>query len=127
MASFKYVVVGGGNAAGYVAREFFALGISRGELCIVGEEQVRLCGKQALVGGRLHGTWPADGPRAQRRRAWRCVRPACLFVAMPFLCHPPCAQVVSYERPALSKGYLFAEGAARLPGEQQAPPPLPTP
>lgn len=30
--------------------------------------------------------------------------------------NPPPTQVVSYERPALSKAYLFPEGPARLPG-----------
>lgn len=60
---FKYVILGGGNSAGYAAREFVAQGGAKGEMCIVTEE--------------------------------------------PY---------VAYERPALSKAYLFPEGFARLPG-----------
>ncbi|KAE8729305.1 Monodehydroascorbate reductase [Hibiscus syriacus] len=61
--SFKYVIVGGGVAAGYAAREFAKQGVQPGELAIISKEAV-----------------------------------------------------APYERPALSKGYLFPEGAARLPG-----------
>ncbi|CAN6478075.1 unnamed protein product [Victoria cruziana] len=60
---FKYVILGGGVAAGYAAREFVKLGLKAGELAIISNEAV-----------------------------------------------------APYERPALSKGYLFPEGAARLPG-----------
>lgn len=60
--SFKYVIVGGGVAAGYAAREFAQQGIKPGELAIVSREAV-----------------------------------------------------APYERPALSKGYLFPERATRLP------------
>jgi monodehydroascorbate reductase (NADH) len=61
--SFKYVIVGGGVAAGYAAREFAKQGVKPGELAIISKEAV-----------------------------------------------------APYERPALSKGYLFPEGTARLPG-----------
>ncbi|KAK8496582.1 hypothetical protein V6N12_003515 [Hibiscus sabdariffa] len=61
--SFKYLIVGGGVAAGYAAREFAKQGVEPGELAIISKEAV-----------------------------------------------------APYERPALSKGYLFPEGAARLPG-----------
>lgn len=61
--SFKYVIVGGGVAAGYGAAEFDKLGLKPGELAIISKEAV-----------------------------------------------------APYERPALSKAYLFPEGAARLPG-----------
>ncbi|GMI96653.1 monodehydroascorbate reductase 1 [Hibiscus trionum] len=61
--SFKYVIVGGGVAAGYAAREFAKQGVQPGELAIISKEAV-----------------------------------------------------APYERPALSKGYLFPEGAPRLPG-----------
>eukprot|EP01023_Acetabularia_acetabulum_P065903 TRINITY_DN879_c0_g1_i2.p1 TRINITY_DN879_c0_g1~~TRINITY_DN879_c0_g1_i2.p1 ORF type:complete len:250 (-),score=34.65 TRINITY_DN879_c0_g1_i2:319-1068(-) len=61
--AFKYIVLGGGNSAGYAAREFVAKGIEAGELCIITEEGY-----------------------------------------------------VAYERPALSKAYLFPENPARLPG-----------
>ncbi|XP_031497408.1 monodehydroascorbate reductase 3, cytosolic-like [Nymphaea colorata] len=60
---FKYVILGGGVAAGYAAREFAKLGLHAGELAIISKEAV-----------------------------------------------------APYERPALSKGYLFPEGFARLPG-----------
>ncbi|KAI9090694.1 hypothetical protein K1719_028547 [Acacia pycnantha] len=61
--SFKYVIVGGGVAAGYAAREFSKQGLKPGELAIVSKEAV-----------------------------------------------------APYERPALSKAYLFPESPARLPG-----------
>ncbi|KAL0336993.1 UNVERIFIED_CONTAM: Monodehydroascorbate reductase [Sesamum calycinum] len=61
--SFKYVIVGGGVAAGYAAREFANQGVKPGELAIISKEAV-----------------------------------------------------APYERPALSKAYLFPEGTARLPG-----------
>lgn len=38
---YKNVVLGGGNAAGYLAREWVARGGPKGELAIVGEEPVR--------------------------------------------------------------------------------------
>lgn len=60
---FKYVILGGGNSAGYAAKQFVELDGAPGELCIISDESV-----------------------------------------------------VSYERPALSKAYLFPENAARLPG-----------
>lgn len=40
MSTYKYVVLGGGNAAGYAAREFVAQNVAPGDLCIVGEEPV---------------------------------------------------------------------------------------
>ncbi|GLT67339.1 hypothetical protein SLA2020_396550 [Shorea laevis] len=60
---FKYIILGGGVAAGYAAREFSRLGIKPRELAVISKEAV-----------------------------------------------------APYERPALSKGYLAPEGAARLPG-----------
>ncbi|XP_062194732.1 monodehydroascorbate reductase 3, cytosolic-like isoform X1 [Phragmites australis] len=60
---FKYVILGGGVAAGYAAREFAKQGVKPGELAIISKEAV-----------------------------------------------------APYERPALSKGYLFPQNAARLPG-----------
>lgn len=60
---FKYLIIGGGVAAGYAAREFVKQGLKPGELAIISKEAV-----------------------------------------------------APYERPALSKAYLFPEGAARLPG-----------
>jgi monodehydroascorbate reductase (NADH) len=59
----KYILVGGGVAGGYAAREFVKLGLQPGELAIFSKEAV-----------------------------------------------------APYERPALSKAYLFPESPARLPG-----------
>ncbi|CAO2186439.1 unnamed protein product [Urochloa humidicola] len=61
--TFKYVILGGGVAAGYAAREFAKQGLNPGDLAIISKEPV-----------------------------------------------------APYERPALSKGYLFPQNAARLPG-----------
>lgn len=60
---FKYIILGGGVAAGYAAREFSKHGLQPGELALISKEAV-----------------------------------------------------APYERPALSKAYLFPEGTARLPG-----------
>ncbi|KAG2682933.1 hypothetical protein I3843_10G007400 [Carya illinoinensis] len=61
--SFQYVILGGGVAAGYAAREFAKHGVKSGELAIISKEAV-----------------------------------------------------APYERPTLSKGYLFPESPPRLPG-----------
>lgn len=61
--SYKYVILGGGVAGGYAAREFVQQGLKPGELAIISKEAV-----------------------------------------------------APYERPALSKAYLFPESPARLPG-----------
>eukprot|EP00871_Galdieria_phlegrea_P006055 jgi/Galph1/937/GphlegSOOS_G5671.1 len=61
--NFKFVIIGGGVAAGYAARSFVQKGISKGDLAIISDEAV-----------------------------------------------------APYERPALSKGYLFGNPPARLPG-----------
>lgn len=47
-SSYKYVVLGAGNAAGYVAREFEARGVGKGELCLIGEESVHPYERPAL-------------------------------------------------------------------------------
>lgn len=60
---FKYIILGGGVAGGYAAKEFAKQGVQPGELAIISKEAV-----------------------------------------------------APYERPALSKAYLFPEGTARLPG-----------
>nr|AJA71276.1 MDAR [Neoporphyra haitanensis] len=63
-STFKYVILGGGNAAGYAARAFAADGgAAPGSVCMVSREEV-----------------------------------------------------LPYERPALSKAFLFADPPARLPG-----------
>ena len=40
---YKYVVLGGGQAAGYAAAEFVKRGVSAGELAIVSAEGVSRC------------------------------------------------------------------------------------
>ena len=40
--SFRYVIIGGGVAAGYAALEFTKKGVSHGELCIISDEPVIL-------------------------------------------------------------------------------------
>eukprot|EP00177_Eucheuma_denticulatum_P002598 GFKZ01004662.1.p1 GENE.GFKZ01004662.1~~GFKZ01004662.1.p1 ORF type:complete len:502 (+),score=77.07 GFKZ01004662.1:81-1586(+) len=47
-SSYKYVVVGAGNAAGYAADEFAEIGVSPGEVCFVGEEPVAPYERPAL-------------------------------------------------------------------------------
>jgi succinate dehydrogenase/fumarate reductase flavoprotein subunit len=39
---FKYVILGGGVAAGYAAREFGKQGVNPGELAIISKEPVRI-------------------------------------------------------------------------------------
>uniref|UniRef100_A0A0A0LDT7 FAD/NAD(P)-binding domain-containing protein n=1 Tax=Cucumis sativus TaxID=3659 RepID=A0A0A0LDT7_CUCSA len=39
--TFKYVILGGGVAAGYAAREFVKQGLNPGELAIISKEAVR--------------------------------------------------------------------------------------
>eukprot|EP00210_Caulerpa_lentillifera_P005211 g4978.t1 len=63
MSSFRYVVLGGGNASGYAANRFIKNGVNPEEICVITDEPV-----------------------------------------------------VAYERPALSKGFLFPDNPARLPG-----------
>eukprot|EP00798_Chlamydomonas_sp_ICE-L_P019890 gene19890-26594_t len=40
LSAFKYVVLGGGNSAGYAAKQFLESGLKPGELAIIGEEPV---------------------------------------------------------------------------------------
>jgi len=61
--NYKYLILGGGNAAGYAARALVAKGVGKSEAAIVSREEV-----------------------------------------------------APYERPALSKAFLFADPPARLPG-----------
>lgn len=38
----RFVIIGGGNAAGYAARTFVEHGMADGRLCIVSKEVIRL-------------------------------------------------------------------------------------
>lgn len=42
MSSFQYVLLGGGNAAGYAAHRFVRNGLGPDELCIITDEPVNL-------------------------------------------------------------------------------------
>ncbi|KAA8500046.1 Monodehydroascorbate reductase [Porphyridium purpureum] len=46
--SYKYVVIGGGNAAGYAAWEFVKQGVGKNEVCIVSREEVAPYERPAL-------------------------------------------------------------------------------
>lgn len=73
---FASVVLGGGNAAGYVAKEFVAQGVQPGELCIVSEEGGWLAGRGLAVWGAccrsgwclFWGVW--DPPEGRGRVPW---------------------------------------------------------
>ena len=58
--SFKYVVLGGGNAAGYAAKRFVELGGAPGELAILPDERVRAGGVGAARWGG-EGAGPRGG------------------------------------------------------------------
>jgi hypothetical protein len=45
----RYVIVGGGNAAGYAARTFVEHGMADGRLCIVSKEVSLLCSISVAV------------------------------------------------------------------------------
>lgn len=63
MASFyKYVVLGGGNASGYAAKEFVGAGGQAGELCIITDEAVVAYERPALTKGFLIPTVNARLP-----------------------------------------------------------------
>lgn len=47
-SSYKYVVVGAGNAAGYAADQFVTLGVPAGDVCIIGDEPVAPYERPAL-------------------------------------------------------------------------------
>jgi 3-phenylpropionate/trans-cinnamate dioxygenase ferredoxin reductase component len=48
MNAYKYIIIGGGTAAGYAAREFVNQNISRGDLCIVSAENMLPMDRPAL-------------------------------------------------------------------------------
>lgn len=74
-AMYKYIVLGGGNAAGYCAREFVSNGLAAGELCIVGSESVVSYERPALSkaflalqgGARLPGFHTCVGAGGERQ------------------------------------------------------------
>lgn len=51
--AFKYVILGGGTAAGYAAHEFVLRGLEKGDLCIISEEQA---GHAASLSTDFQGT-----------------------------------------------------------------------
>ncbi|KAF3441696.1 hypothetical protein FNV43_RR15611 [Rhamnella rubrinervis] len=60
--SFKYVIVGGGVAAGYAAREFAKQGVRQGELAIISKEAVAPYERPALSKAYLSPESPARLP-----------------------------------------------------------------
>ncbi|KAI3503451.1 hypothetical protein L1887_31892 [Cichorium endivia] len=60
--AFRYVIIGGGVAAGYAALEFTKKGVSHGELCIISDESVAPYERPALSKGFLNPETPARLP-----------------------------------------------------------------
>ncbi|XP_023759354.1 monodehydroascorbate reductase 4, peroxisomal [Lactuca sativa] len=60
--AFRYVIIGGGVAAGYAALEFTKKGLSHGELCIISDEPVAPYERPALSKGFLLPEAPARLP-----------------------------------------------------------------
>eukprot|EP00933_Yihiella_yeosuensis_P046678 TRINITY_DN42266_c0_g1_i1.p1 TRINITY_DN42266_c0_g1~~TRINITY_DN42266_c0_g1_i1.p1 ORF type:complete len:436 (+),score=115.62 TRINITY_DN42266_c0_g1_i1:72-1379(+) len=52
--NFEYLIVGGGNAAGYACREFVAQGVGAGKIGIISEEPVAPYERPALTKAYLH-------------------------------------------------------------------------
>lgn len=52
--AFEYVIVGGGNAAGYACREFVAQGVGAGKVAIIASEPVAPYERPALTKAYLH-------------------------------------------------------------------------
>lgn len=50
---FKFVILGGGNASGYAAREFASNGVAAGELCIITDEPYVAYERPALSKGAI--------------------------------------------------------------------------
>lgn len=40
MSTFKHIILGGGNAAGYAVREFVKRGVAAGDVCLISSENV---------------------------------------------------------------------------------------
>lgn len=107
VGSWRFVIVGGGNAAGYAARTFVEHGMADGRLCIVSKEVIRF---HMFLIAYILKCWPW--------RHWISLFSALncelnLFLRLIFLLQA----FAPYERPALTKGYLFPldKKPARLP------------
>jgi len=111
--AFAYVILGGGVAAGYAALEFVRLRTdgAAGELCIISDEAV--CSLPSLPAlPRSAICCSIEHTSFSTKKRCFLLRCDChLPVATNHLILPPLWQVAPYERPALSKGYLFPEGA----------------
>ena len=57
--AYKYVVLGGGNSAGYAASEFVEYGVPPGDLCIVSQEAVGDLGRLNYILNLSSSTGPA--------------------------------------------------------------------
>ncbi|KAL6502362.1 Monodehydroascorbate reductase, chloroplastic/mitochondrial [Orobanche hederae] len=92
----EFVIVGGGNAAGYAARTFVEHSMADGKLCIVSKEELYTINSKNMnseIRIMLITSLAFGG----------------FWVTQPF---------APYERPALTKGYMFPldNNPARLPG-----------
>jgi hypothetical protein len=106
LSSYSYLVVGGGNASGTVAREFVASGsLKAGQLCIITDEPVSKWHPQDAVWIALAGTNSCcmDYCRPIYHLLSECTWASAAGYASGYV---GSLQVVAYERPALSKGYL---------------------
>lgn len=80
-ASYKYVVAGGGQSAGYAAAEFVKRGAKKGEVAIISDEPVRpgppprmQCGRViAFVIESQSGCWPFRGSAMPCQAAVGCL------------------------------------------------------
>ncbi len=77
-STYKYVVLGGGNASGYAAKTFVENGGKAGELCIITEEPYVAYERPALSKGYLLGelTWVRMGHQLGSALAPLWPRPA---------------------------------------------------
>lgn len=113
----RYVIIGGGNAAGYAARTFVENGMADGRLCIVTKEVkyfffISLTLKHFF---RVIASWliVLSSVTAIFQSLLNSSFSSFLFVSFLFSLQP----FAPYERPALTKAYLFPldKKPARLP------------
>ncbi|KAL6556412.1 Monodehydroascorbate reductase, chloroplastic/mitochondrial [Orobanche gracilis] len=107
----EFVIVGGGNAAGYAARTFVEHSMADGKLCIVSKEELYTINSKNMISeSRIMLTTSLAFGGFRCKGVWRCLT--------YHLQHSPSRPFAPYERPALTKGYMFPldNNPARLPG-----------
>ncbi|CAD7929713.1 unnamed protein product [Amoebophrya sp. A25] len=70
-SSFPYVIVGGGNSAGYAVKTLMESGVAGSEICMIGSEPVAPYERPALTKGYLHA--PGSKVRARLPGFHTCV------------------------------------------------------